>query len=489
MTLAVASACGSSDDGDGLRGGSAATAGAGGASGTQGAAGSTGGSGPADSGPGDSSAGSSGTAGVQGSGGADSGVDSGLPAGRLPLKLSADRRYLVDQGDRPFLIHGEAAWSLLVQLTREQVELYLEDRRRRGFNLLMVNLVEHLYADNPPLNIYGQAPFTTPNNFGTPNEAYFAHADWVIGKAAEKGIVVLLCPAYLGFDGGEQGWYEVMLDNGPAVMREYGRFVGARYRDFDNIFWLEGGDYTPPNITLTNAVAEGIKERDTRHLHAAHWSPETSGAEVQVTGWLDVDTTYTYEPAYLKSLEDYNRSDGRPHFFLEGAYEEEHESTPQSLRAQAYHSLLTGAVGQLFGHRDIWQFNAAWQRALGSPGSVSMTHVRSLFESVPWTLLVPDQSNRILVSGQGTRGGADYAVLAASADGSLAMAYLPALREITVNLLGFRGPVRARWYDVSNGTFSDVNGSPFATSGNVRFRPSGNNASGQRDWVLLLEAS
>ncbi|HEY3499966.1 MAG TPA: DUF4038 domain-containing protein, partial [Polyangiaceae bacterium] len=307
-----------------------------------------------------------------------------------PLALSADRRHLVDATGSPFLIHGEAAWSLVVQLDREQAETYLEDRRRRGFNLLLVNLLEHHFSPHAPANAYGKRPFAS--DFSTPNAEYFDHVDWVLKRAADKGLAVLLCPAYLGYAGGDEGWYREMVKSGAEKLRGYGRFVGARYKDFPNLLWLEGGDFTPPpeHLALVNAVAEGIKEAGARQLHAVHWSPETSGAEVTVSGWLDLDTTYTYEPVYLKSRRDYERADGRPHFLLESTYEGEHESTPWSLRGQAYGALLSGAVGQIFGNKEIWRFDPGWIDALGGAGSVGMTHVRTLFASFDWTKLRPD---------------------------------------------------------------------------------------------------
>jgi hypothetical protein len=75
---------------------------------------------------------------------------------------------------------------LIVQLTREEVDQYLEDRRQKGVNTVLVNLIEHEFADNPPRNRYGQGPFNVAGDFGTPNESYFQHVDYVIAEAAEK---------------------------------------------------------------------------------------------------------------------------------------------------------------------------------------------------------------------------------------------------------------------------------------------------------------
>jgi hypothetical protein len=93
--------------------------------------------------------------------------------------------------------------------------------------------------------VNGQEPFTIPGDFSTPNETYFVHADWVIHKAAEKGIQVLLAPDCLGYAGSDEGWYEETLANGPAKLRNYGRYVGHRYKNCDNIIWLMGGNRNP----------------------------------------------------------------------------------------------------------------------------------------------------------------------------------------------------------------------------------------------------
>jgi hypothetical protein len=415
-----------------------------------------------------------------------------LPApAAFPLTLSGDGRYLVDADGRPFLLHGDAAWSLIVQLDLDDLQEYLDARRAQGFNALVVNLIEHHYADDPPRDVYGQEPFTTPGDFSTPNEDYFAHVDDVLAMAAERGFVLLLAPAYLGYGGEEEGWFEEMEDAGPQVLRDYGRYVGERYADDDNIIWLEGGDYTPDDdgMRLVDAVANGIRDRDARHLHAAHWGPETSGSDVD-PDWMDLDTTYTYELVYEKGLEDYDGNGGKPRILVESAYEDDiKDTTPRSLRAQAYYALLTGAVGQVYGHGATWQFDAEWRAALDTPGSCGMVHVRNLFARLPWPELRPDEHHRVLVGGAGTFGQDDYATAAVTADGDVAVVYAPEVRTVEVSLDGFSGPVSVRFYDPTDGTVVDAEGSPLRPAGTVDLTPPGRNAMGDTDWVIVLDGS
>ena len=437
----------------------------------------------------------------------------------FPLAARPGKRYLVDAVGKPFLIHGDTAWSLIADLTREDVDRYLKDRRARGFNTLLVNLIETRFAKNAPAYAYGELPFqgqpfvaaaaladllplghhgtsstTLVIDYARPNEAYFDHADWVLRRAAEEGFLVLLTPSYVGWEGGTQGWYRAMSVNGPDRLRQYGEYLGRRYRDFPNILWVHAGDYNPPDKDLVRAVAEGIAAFDPRALHTAHCAPGTAAIEYwQGEPWLDVNTVYTYGPVHTAALEQYARREGMPFFLIESAYENEHEATEQRVRRQAYQAVLSGAAGQVFGNNPIWHFDGpgihpasvSWQEALDSRGAQGMTHLHNLLASVPWWQLEPDADHTLLTDGLGSED--ERAVAARTADGSLAIVYMPGSRTVTIDLAQLAGPaVAARWYDPADGGFSLIGGSPFPATGPRRFNPEPANSSGFADWVLVL---
>ncbi|MBI5586241.1 MAG: DUF4038 domain-containing protein, partial [Deltaproteobacteria bacterium] len=178
---------------------------------------------------------------VQGGGGGDT------RAYTYPLKINAANRYLEDQNNQPFFWSGDTAWSLLAQVSREDAVAYLEDRRQKGFTVILVNLIEHQFATNAPRNYYGAPPFSG-KVFTTPNEAYFAHVDYVLNEAANRGLVVLLTPLYLGYQCGGQGWCPEVQAATAADLRSWGRYVGNRYRSFDNLVWNIGGDTDPTPV-------------------------------------------------------------------------------------------------------------------------------------------------------------------------------------------------------------------------------------------------
>ena len=407
-----------------------------------------------------------------------------LPAAdsAYPLKIHPDRRHLADRSGNPFLLQGDAAWSLISGLTKEQVELYLEDRRQKGFNTLMVNLIEHKFKG--PENRYGALPFPA-GDFSAPNETYFAHADWVIQRAGEKQMQVLLAPIYLGYRGTDEGWYEETLRNGPLKCREYGRYVGRRYGKFNNVLWLIGGDRNPGEaLDSVNAVAAGIKEVDQRHLFTAHCAPEASAIDEYATGhWLDLNVTYSYEIVHRHLVADYNRSPVMPFFLIESTYEGEHNATGVQIRRQAYWAILCGATGQIMGNRPMWLFDPGWQKALDSPASQDMVFLKSLFLSRPWHRLVPDQRHEVVVDGVGELRGLDTLTAALTDDRATLMAYLPTQRAITVDMTKISGTrANAWWFNPRSG--QTTSSGELVTEGKKQFLPPGDG-----DWVLIVDDS
>ena len=274
-----------------------------------------------------------------------------------PLHVDPTGRYLVDQNGTPFLITGDSPQALIGNLTESDAALFFSTRRAQGFNTVWINLLCNNYTgcrqDGETWD--GIPPFTTPGDLSTPNEAYFSRVDRMIQLAAEYGFVVILDPAETG------GWLDTIVANGVDKDRAYGQYLGKRYGGFSNIIWMSGNDYRswgPDNDPYVTAVAQGIRDTDPSALQTVEFnelgSPVGSLDDPAWAPLIDLNGSYTYDPAYGQVLKDYNRSDFLPTFLVEAFYEGEHNParprTPQHLRAQEYWSLLSGAMGQLFGN-------------------------------------------------------------------------------------------------------------------------------------------
>ena len=248
-----------------------------------------------------------------------------------PLKLSPNNRYLVDENNQPFFLSGDTAWSLIVEGTDAEIDYYLADRQQKGFNAVLINLLEHKFASHAPKNINGDAPFTGPN-FITPNEAYFAHADYAINAAASHGTVVLLDPLYVGYGCGDEGWCAEIKAASTADLQAWGQYVANRYKKFDNLIWIIGGDVDPATAGVSSKVhafATSLKAADPRHLVSAHNARGEMAVDPWPTAsWLTLNNTYTsFEGTAAGARTAYNHSPALPFFQIEGHYENEHGMT------------------------------------------------------------------------------------------------------------------------------------------------------------------
>ena len=446
-----------------------------------------------------------------------------------PLKASSNNRYLIDQNNVPFLMVGDAPQTLIANLSQVDAETYMANRQRYGINTLWINLFCN-YSDgcNKDATTFdGIAPFTIVGDLSTPKPAYFQRADDMIKLAAARGMVVLLDPIETTSS------LRVLRANGTAKAFAYGQWLGNRYKNVPNIIWMHGNDFQSwrnvTDDTLVQAVARGIRSTDANHIHTVELNFLTSGSLDDPT-WaplVELDAAYTYFPTYAQVLTEYNRSNFKPVFLVEANYEFEHNlgtdgGSTQNLRRQEYWTMLSGATGQVYGSARTWRLEKGWEAKLDTPGVMQLSYMKDLFISQKWYDLVPDQDHTVVTAGYDALAGYigkfmtyfgdrsiargvlnrvkrftgfgsittnTYVTAARTSDGSQAMAYLPSIRTITVDMSKLAALTTARWYDPTNGRYVQVSGSPFANSGDRQFTPPGTNGAGDGDWILVLEAS
>jgi hypothetical protein len=395
-------------------------------------------------------------------------------ATRFPLTV------LLDPAGRPVLLEGDAAWSLIANATIEGATLYLDERRALGFNTIMVSVIEYLFSTDPPRNLAGDEPFLTAGDFTTPNPAYMDHVERVLELIADRGFLVLLAPAYLGypdphypgFGNRSEGWYEEVVANGVEGNRSWGEYLGGRFGHFDNIMWMMGGDRNPgPALEPLTALAHGLRSTGITTPFTAHVHPEDSPVDkFPGADWLNVNPTYTYGIVHKALIEDWNRNPVWPFFLIESTYEAEHDASELQIRRQAYWSVLCGGNGHLIGNMPMWLFGAGWQDQLRSPASVAMARWGDFFRGLPWFDLVPDQDRMFATAGLGEARGLDRVTAAVAPSGNLAVAYLPVKRPLTINAGLLAGPhLSVEWFDPATGRRAP--GGEIANRGSVLLEP------------------
>lgn len=437
-----------------------------------------------------------------------------------PIKASANKRYLVDQTGQPFLMIGDSAWTLLCNLNLSNQNLYMSSRASNGFNTMMLSILPTTYiGGNGTALLDGTTPFTGTVTGGfwdltTPKNAYFAELDTLLLCAATNGMQVMLNPCETG---GCLVTQSIMQNNGSNSCYTYGQFIGNRYKGFTNILWQHGNDYDQINWSVaTNdycvmGLIKGIESVDANHMTTIELGSDAawpdSYSDTNMTNLANLNAVYWYSQTYYSFNLAYNRSTLAPCFNTEQHYEEEAVGFPSSgttnnqetgvpyvLRKQTYWTALAGGTGLLYGDHYTWGSLSGWQTHLLTPGVQQLNYHLQFMTNRAWYNLVPDTNNAFLTAGFGsyqTNGlisTNDHSISAITTDGTLGVVYIPTNTTVTVNMAALTNYCHVRWYDPTTNAYIETSGTPFANKSTMTFTTPGNNAAGDKDWVLLFEA-
>jgi len=425
-------------------------------------------------------------------------------ADKLPtLRVSDNRRFLVEDDGTPFFYLGDTAWSLFERLDREEVDFYLEDRASRGFNVIQAVVI---FEGGIKPNVYGHEPFINRDP-SRPNEAYFQHVDYVVDKAESLGLYTGMFPAWAGtYIRSDRGLFN--SSNIPAA-RSYGRFLGKRYRD-KPIIWILGGDWPGEGIEgICSALAQGLAEGDGgRHLMTYHpRGGQTSSTWFHNDAWLDFNMIQSSHSIRNRNYDmvdnDYKLKPVKPVIDGENNYENITDGLKKvgpdvpilsafDVRRPAYCGVFAGAAGHAYGCNEIYQFwvpgtpkprwgaTMHWKEAINLPGASQMQYLRNLIESRPMLTRIPDQS--ILVGDPMKT--TDRVQATRDSDGSYAFVYIASGKPVTVRMDKVSGAeVKAYWYDPRDGTSRFIG--QFPGAGVREFTPPSSGIG--NDWVLVLD--
>ncbi|SMF28254.1 Putative collagen-binding domain of a collagenase [Alteromonadaceae bacterium Bs31] len=312
----------------------------------------------------------------------------------------------------PFLWMGDTAWGMFQQLTREEIDRYLDNRQALGFTVIQsvafwfphgggLSMGPHNAA-----NVYGHRPFVgehdAPNtaqpllieggDANKPND-YWDHADYIVAAVKKRNMYLALLPCWgRAYVTPQMGGQEPEFNRSEA--KSYGEFLGKRYKNEPHILWVLGGDAKAQlqgydkNGDLQNwdkrdvfrAMAEGIAKGVTGKrlswkkksrawdklfitFHPDGDAPDNSSKWFHNDAWLSangVEVWKEVDRVYAVMLKDYQLTPAKPSLFLEGSYEygsyrqECGWITPLKYRRQVYHSFFAGAAGHTYGAGPIW---------------------------------------------------------------------------------------------------------------------------------------
>jgi hypothetical protein len=438
-------------------------------------------------------------------------VEGRQPKGLPRLRVSDTKRFLVTNDGRPFFWLGDTAWELFHRLNREDAEHYLQNRASRGFTIVQAVALAELDGLNVP-NAYGETPLAN-NDPAQPNEAYFAHVDWIVRRANELGLYIGFLPTW--GDKWNKKWGVGPEIFTPENAERYGEWLGKRYRD-GGIVWILGGDRpveTDGHKAIIRAMAKGLRAGDGgAHLMTFHpTGGQSSSNWFHDEPWLDFNMRQNghvteFTGRYDQTRADYDRTPPKPVLDGEPIYEDHPvsfdakklgHSIAADVRRPLYWDLFTGGFGHTYGHHSVWQMWTPdrtpinnpllpWRQAIEQPGAAHMQYGRALIESRPFLTRVP--ADDVIVTGRvptSVPGSGRYRFVATrDADGTYAMVYAPIGRAFTVRLDAIKGKaVRAWWFNPRDGTAKEAGTYP--ATGEREFTPP--DPGELLDWVLVLD--
>lgn len=446
------------------------------------------------------------------------------------LRITPNGRYFENSEGEPFFWLGDTAWELFHRLNQEEAKLYLQTRAKQGFTVIQAVILAERDGVKTP-NANGDLPFHNLDPT-QPNEAYFAHVDFIIEEANRLGLTMGILPTW-----GDK-IFSANPGAGPLIFdaanaKTYGRFLGERYRNSD-LVWILGGDRMVANeevAQIWDAMAKGLEEGDeNRHLTTFHPRGFSSSSDaLDNPEWLDFNM---YQSGHEKKfLEVYRFArkdlalrpqkptvDGEPAYedipvkfwkymtFKSGEFADKVDEmgnirdqsvfpegffTGYDVRVLAYWDMLAGVAGYTYGNNAVWQMHKEgetfviptltdWKGALERPGAESMKYFRKFFEEIDFTKIVSNQ-NLILSENPENE---DQIRAAIASDGSYLIVYLAKPREVKLGLTEMTGDkLQGIWYNPRNGKKTTIK--KLKPSGLLSLHPP--SAGPEEDWVLLIQ--
>ncbi len=357
--------------------------------------------------------------------------------------LRVDGQHLKN-GDHPFFFLADTAWLLMANLTMEETELYLQNRKELGFTV-----IQCVYGYTHP----GEKASSLSEGRYRMDGAYDEKSRKTAEMASRMGLYLALLPA----------WGSLVKD---GFLREdnvegYLAHVVHVYEGLPNIIWVLGGDIEGEACRgIYRKAGQYLKARTPDRLITYHPFGRTSSSQwFHEEPWLDFnmfqsghrrydqrslgawddhpieneffgEDNYRYARIDLLRLPPKPTLDGEPSYeaILQGL----HDSTQPcwqagDVRRYAWWAVLSGTCGHTYGHCAVQQMcldpakgkygvKTTWKEALHAEGAGEMRILKELLERYDWQKARPEPER--ILSGSGEK--YDYIPCLASEDFILA---------------------------------------------------------------------
>ena len=409
-----------------------------------------------------------------------------LPAYPVPTKLKIDssKRFLVRADGSPFVWIGDTFWKFS-QLTRQQRLQLLDDRQSKGFTVVMIRVGTGTKGE--PAGFSGNLE---------PIESHFQEIDRLVAEAKKRGMYIAIAT----------GWWYIVRDFDADALYEFGKFIGDRYKDDDNIIWLGAGEsgahsrQQKLDFDKLKSLIQGIRDGDTGNkLLTLHADFQRGTSLSDIRNLIDFKNWQTSQWCCPNDLPrkdrrnwtvweaiayDYEQSPTKPTFDAEAWYENTNlgggkPATPYNIRRRAYFTIFAGGFGHSYGASGIWDATSNFSQALQYEGATQIGYLSQLLHALGSDFLKLRPSQSTIVSGQSSNYDRHIQATIAN-DGSYALVYTAGTREFALNLDRLSTEsVSVMWFNPRTKALTKE--SAVKKGSQVNFT-----TPGKGDWVLVL---
>ena len=402
------------------------------------------------------------------------------------LKIDSSQRFLVRADGSPFVWIGDTFW-LFSKLTRQQRIKLLEDRQSKGYNVVMVRVGMGNEKVDEPVGF---------NENLEPIESHFQEIDHLVAEANQRGMYVAIAT----------GWWQIVQDYDADALYKFGKFIGDRYKDNDNIIWLSAGESgghrrkTELDFNRVKSLVQGIRDGDTGNkLLTIHADFQRGTSFSKMSTLVDFNNWQTSQWCCPHDLPrkgnrnwtvweaiayDYQQSPTKPTFDSEAWYENTNlgggtPATSKNVRRRAYFSIFAGGFGHSYGGSGVWDAMSDFEEALQLEGSIQIGYLSQLLHALGSDFLKLRPAQSMIVSGQSDDYGRHIQASMAN-DGSYGLVYSAGTRDFALDLSPFSNEsVSTIWFNPRTKELS--NHSTVTKDIQVNF-----NTPEEGDWVLVL---
>lgn len=436
--------------------------------------------------------------------------------------------YFVDNNGQPKLWVAGETWGLAVNAGNWGVanyqatfDNYFATRAAQGFTVIMldpawseVNAANTSYNGN---DWDGTTPLTsgTDPSATTLNSAFWTRIDYMFTSAASHGITIGLV---LYDEDGVGNASSIQHGWGTTQWTAWANKIATRYASTPNLIWLIGNDsFSPFSDTNWGAITTGLSNAGDTHLFGVWYNPECTSRYVTDTGATEdfgiahssFNFCYSYNASYwiieyaygevanegASALLPVIHGDG---FFYNGGTGP-YGTTDRFERQLWWWVLASGGRGVIGESEAVYPWTSTAQASAQNEWffANNAANIASCVQGLPnWHKLMPDLSSSFVTAGRGTRvaglasGGSatqysgfsnSYVAASITADGSLALAYLPNATTITIDPTKLAAGYTPYWVDPVTGTKTAT-----APSTTYNSTAKGTNSQGDPDWVLAF---